>query len=169
MLLDILSSDISVVGESDFTASSVVSDVAVNAPGAGGLAFYNPAGRPLFQLGDNLLIRKIWSVIPWGFGQGGPAASPFSHQIDLNFWDGADFTVIAPLYDGLSLPTLCDPLDFGEGLYCPMITSGPQRQIMLTGIRLRVSQINLPAALDGVRVPVQYFIEVAHTLPMQVA
>lgn len=166
-ILDVLCSDI-VVGQSDFVANGAVADVAVNNVGANGLQFFSGAGATKFELGDNILIRKIWAVIPWGFGQGGPAAAPFSHNISLSFWDGASLFVIPILGSAMNLPTLCDPMDFGEGLYAPMITTGAKRELRLSNIRLRVSQINVPAIIDGTRIPVQYFVEVNHTKPMTI-
>ncbi len=168
-ILDILSSDISVVGSADFTANSAVNDVAVNNPaGPSGVVFSNGAGQSKFALGDNLQIQKIWATVPWGFGQGAAAASPFSHVVSFDFWDGANLYDIGPIPGSLVIPMLCDPLDFGAGLYTPMAITGPLRQIRITSIALRISQINIPPSLDGLRIPVQYFMQVYHTLGMSV-
>lgn len=167
MIVDIIASDITVVGASDFTANAAVNDVAVNNAPVNGLAFFATNGASKFALGDNLLIRKVWAVIPWGFGPGGIAVTTFLHVVGFNFWDGASLFIVPPLYNSLIMPTLCEPLDFGDGLYCPMATTGATRQMRVTDIRLRVSQINLPAALNGVRIPVQYYMEIGHNSPMQ--
>ncbi len=165
-IVDIIASDIRTVGQSDFVANSAVDDVAVNPPLGNGLDFFNAAGAAKFALGDNLLIRKVWSVIPWGFGPGGIAVTTYLHHIGIDFWDGASLFDLPPLYAGLVVPVLCQPIDFGAGLYAPMATTGPLRTLRLTSIFLRVSQINLPAALDGDRIPVQYYMEILHNSPM---
>lgn len=167
-IIEVLASDITVVGQSDFTANSAVDDVLVNTPAANGLAMFNGNGASKFALGDSPLIRKIWCVIPWGFGAGGIAVTTFLHLVDFDFWDGAALFDLPPLPNSVVLPTLCDPLDFGEGIFCPMATTGALRQIRVTNIKLRVSQINIPAALNGDRIPVQYYMEVNHTYPLSV-
>jgi len=167
--IDILASDISQVGQSDFTANSAVNDVAVNNTAANGLVFADPAGRAYFKLGDSFLLQKIWAVINWGFGQGGPTITG-AHNIGLAFWDGAAMTPMYPFFDAvrsLNIPTLCDPVDFGDGTFVPMPTAGVRRQIRLNNIDLRVSQINLPAALNAQRITVQYFVQVLHTYHME--
>lgn len=167
-ILDVLSSDISVVGSADFTANGAVADVLVNNPAGNGMIMYNGAGQSKFALGDNLLIQKIWATVPWGFGQGGAGASPLSHVVSFDFFDGVSLYDIGPIPNDIAIPTLCDPLDFGDGLYAPMAIVGALRQIRLTHIVLRISQINIPAILDGTRIPVQYFMQVRHTLGMSV-
>ena len=168
-ILDIIGSDIEVVGESDFVANAAVTDIAVNSVGADGLQFKNASGASYFALGDNILIRKIWATVPWGFGQGGPGIAG-AHNIGLGYFDGADFELI-PCFPyatrSIDIPRLCEPLDFGDGMYGVMPTTGNHREIRLSNIDLRISQINLPAQLDGVRIKVQYFLEILHTLPME--
>lgn len=164
-ILDILCSDI-VVGQSDFVANSAVNDVAVNNVGPTGLGFINGNGATKFQLGDNIRIRKIWATVPWGFGQGAAYAPAFSHRIAISWYDGVVTTTIPILGSATLIPVLCEPLDFGDGLYAPMITAGLPRGLQLTLVGLRISQLNLPAGLNGVRVPVQYFVEVLHNLDM---
>jgi len=165
-IIDILGSDIQENGQSDFLADSAEIDVQVNAPAGDGLQFQNPSGQYQFQLGDQLRIQKIWAVVPWGFGPGGQALSLFLHTINLQFYDGLTLSYVPPFPGPIAIPTLCTPLDFGDGIYCPMPTTGNNLQFRLTDIALRISQVNLPAALDGERIPVQYFLQVLHTLPM---
>lgn len=165
-LVDIVCSDIRTMGESDFVANAAVLDVPVNPPGVAGLDFFSAGGASKFALGDNLLIKKVWAVIPFGFGPGGIAVTTYLHRITLNFREGGNFFLVPPLYNGLVIPTLCDPVDFGAGLYCQMATTGPIRSLCLTDIDLRVSMVNLPAALDGQRIQVQYYMEILHNLPM---
>lgn len=165
-LVDIVCSDIRVMGESDFVANAAALDVAVNPPGAPGLTFFSAGGAFKFQLGDNLLIKKVWAVVPFGFGPGGVSVTTYLHRITLNFSDGVSFFLVPPLYNGLVIPTLCDAVDFGAGLYAAMNTTGLQRSIVLSDIDLRVSMVNLPAALDGQRIKVQYYMEILHNLPM---
>lgn len=165
-ILDILSSDISQVGESDFVADAAVLDVPVTAPGPDGLVMYNANGRDQFSLGDNLLIQKIWCMIYWGFGQGGPATPVWSHLVSFNFWDGLNFFPMPPFDSAIAIPALCSPLDFGDGLFCPMATAGGLRGIRVTDIKLRINQINIPPNLDGERITVQYFMQVLHTKSM---
>lgn len=167
-VLDILGSDITVVGESDFIADGAVTDIAVNSVGVNGLAFSNAFGGSYFALGENMLIRKLWATVSWGFGPGGPAIAG-AHNIGLGYWDGAVFQVI-PCFPyasrSIDIPQLCEPLDFGDGIYAVMPTTGVKRQIRLVNIDARISQINLPAQLQGVRIKVQYFLEVLHTFPL---
>ncbi len=164
-ILDIIVSE-TAEGESDFTADSAELDVLVNPPSVNGLTMFNANSAKTFQSGDNLLIRKIWCVIPWGFGQGASAEPPFPHRVEFSYWNGS-LNVPLPCFAGNVLyPSLCDVLDFGDGISCPMTTDGAGREIRLTGIELRVSQINIPSALDGMVIPVQYYMEVLHTYPM---
>ncbi len=169
--VDILASDISVVGQSDFVADSSVTDLAVNNTAGAGLVFANAAGETYFDLGDHLLCQKIWSVINWGFGQGGYNASR-AHNIGIVYWDGAAAQVINPPFNNtirsINLPLLCCPLEFGDGLYMPMPITGTRRQLRLFNIDLRISQVNLPGVFDGVRFHVQYFMQVLHTQTMKV-
>jgi len=166
MLLDILASDISIPGQSDFTANSGVIDLPVNNTGANGLDFYDGRGANQFQLGDNVLLRKIWVEIPWGFGPGGIAATTYLHLITLGFWNGTAMSPLPGFVGPIVIPALCDALDFGSGILVTMPTTGPLRSIRLSNLNLRISQINLPAELQGMRIPVQYYLEVLHNLPM---
>lgn len=163
--IDILCSEI-VAGQSDFVAAGAALDVAVSNVNPNGLSFINGNGATKFELGDNIRIRKIWATVPWGFGQGAAYAPSFSHRIAISWWDGVVTTTIPILGSATLMPVLCEPLDFGDGLFAPMITAGLKRGLQLTLVGLRISQINLPAALEGVRIPVQYFIEVHHNLDM---
>lgn len=170
MILDILASDTSVVGAADFTADGAVSDIAVNGvPGPSGLVFKNAVGFTKFVLGDNILVQKVWGVINWGFGAGGLTTTG-PHNIGLAFWDGAAFVPMAPfpyVNRVINIPTLCHPVEFPDpGLFAPMNTVGAQRSINLSSLDLRVSQINLPAILQGQRIAVQYFLQVVHTYLM---
>lgn len=168
-VIDVIASDISIVGESDFTANAAVLDVAVNNTGVNGLAFSNPSGRSWFNEGDNLMIQKVWGTVNWGFGQGGPTiVGP--HNIGLAYWDGASLGLMPPFpyaTRSLNIPVLCSPLDFGAGIYSAMPTTGGRRQVRLANIDLRISQVNLPAALDGQRITVQYFLQVLHNESME--
>jgi hypothetical protein len=165
-VVDIVASDIRTMGESDFVASAAALDVPVNPPGGSGLDFISAGGATKFQLGDNILIKKVWAVIPFGFGAGGISITTYLHRITLNFRAGSSFFLLPPLYNGLVIPTLCDPVDFGAGLYAVMNTTGAARSLCLTDIDLRVSMVNLPTALDGQRIQVQYYMEILHNLPM---
>lgn len=165
-IVDIICSDIRVVGESDFVANSAVNEVTVNQVNANGLDFFAANGASKFQLGDKLLIKKLWCVVPFGFGQGGIVITTYMHRISIEWWDGTSLLVFPPFYGGLVIPTLCDAVDFGDGLYVEVNTTGPLRTIRLGTIRLNISQVNLPASLNGVRVPVQYYMEILHNLPM---
>lgn len=165
-ILDIICSDITAVGQSDFTANGAVSDVAVNNVAGNGLTLFDASGRSKFSIGDNFKIRKIWAVIPWGFGPGGIAVGTYLHLAGFNFFDGVGLTPIPPLINQVIIPTLCDPLDFGDGLYVPVASAN--LRINLTSLFLRVSQINLPAILNGTRIPVQYYMEILHNLPLNI-
>ncbi len=168
--IDILASDISVAGQSDFVADAGAMDVAVNNVGANGLAFANAAGESYFDLGDNLLLQKAWSVINWGFGQGGYNANR-AHNIGIVYWDGVVGQVINPPFNNtvrsLYFPLLCCPLEFGDGLYMPMPITGVRRQIRLFNLDLRISQVGLPGVFDGLTFSVQYFLQVLHTETMK--
>jgi hypothetical protein len=170
--IDILASDISVAGQADFVADSGVQDVDVNNVGANGLVFANAAGESYFDLGDNALLQKLWAVINWGFGQGGYNADR-AHNIGLVYWDGVQEQVINPPFNNtvrsIAIPVLCCPLEFGDGLYLPMPTTGTRRQIRLSNLDLRVSMVGLPGIFDGLTYHVQYFLQVLHTSTLKVA
>ncbi len=168
-IYDILSSDITQVGQADFTAAEAAGDdVAVNNVTApNGLSFFDASGNKFFLPGEKLLIKKLWVSIPWGFGQGAAADSaPIAHRIALAFRDGADIGPIGPFFNGLAIPTLCTPIDFGAGLFAELPVTGVKWSIQLTDLQLRISQVNMPSVLEGKRVPVQYFMEVLHNVRM---
>ncbi len=167
--IDILASDISVVGQSDFVADAGVVDLPVNNVGANGLVFSNAEGNTYFDLGDNILIQKIWAVINWGFGQGGYNGNR-AHNIGLCFWNGVAAETLPPFTStvrSVNLPLLCCPLEFGDGIFVQMPAAGVRRQIRLFNLDLRISQVNLPGVYDGVRFHVQYFLQVLHTQTMK--
>jgi hypothetical protein len=168
-IIDVIASDISVVGESDFIADSAALSVTVRNVGLSGLNFANANGDRYFVLGDNLNIRKVWATIPYGFAQA-QGVSP--HTIGLAFWNGTAFETMPPFSNStlsLNIPVLCQPLDWNDGVYVKMPVLGIRREIRLSNINLEVSQVNLPTALNTQRIPVQYFMEILHTTPMMSA
>lgn len=163
--IDILASDISVAGEADFVADAGVQDLSVNNVGANGLPFYNAELGSYFDLGDNILIQKLWAVINWGFGQGGYNGN-LPHNIGLGFWDGVGIEVMPPFTGAtrsINFPVLCCPLEFGDGIFVKMPVIGIRRQIRLINLDLRVSMIGLPGVFDTQTFHVQYFMQVLHT------
>jgi hypothetical protein len=169
MIVDILASDVTVGGAADFVANGAVLDLPVTAAPANGLVMSTALLDNQFALGDNFSLQRLWATINWGFGPGGPAVFG-PHNIGLAYWDGVNpITAIPPFQTTahtIAIPTMCDPLDFSPGLLCTMPITGLKRRIVLSGIDLRISQVNLPTALQGQTIKVQYFIQVAHTLPL---
>lgn len=173
MVIDILSSDITVAGEADFTAATPGAlDVAVNSPGSGGLNFEDSNGNLYIEPGDNILLQRLDVNIPYGFGQG-----QGTHKIGLAWYNPTDATFITiPELAGnsaLTIPDLCG-IDFqgqadGNGLLivAPKNTTGLRYNLRLTVIDLNLSMLGLPSELNGLVLPVQYHLRVLHTKPLQ--
>lgn len=165
MIFDILSSDITVGGSADFVATTpgAVQQAVTNAPVAG-LDFSDANGNKWITAGDNLLITRLWCNIPHGFGQGSG-----EHSIGLVFKDSLGNAAIITELAGnsvLTLPQICSPFEFvtpDGGLYLSVPKNLGKVKFNLSNIALNVSQINLPAALNGTTIKVQYHVEVIHT------
>lgn len=166
-IFEVVSSDISVAGESDFVASNLVNEVAVTAPGAAGLPFENANGDEWFEEGDNLVVTNFWVNIPFGFGQGtGKATVGIAWEDALG-----NFTVI-PEFAGnsvVTLPNVCGLELPPSGLFVLAPRTGGKYRLSLTALALNVSQVNLPTALNGETVKVQYHIQLYHTQALTAA
>jgi len=162
MINDVISSSIAVAGAAEFTVDVDALEVAVTAPPANGLPFSALTGLQYFALGDSPIVTGLWVNLPYGFGQGTGRAS-----VGL-VWRTAGGTSysIPELSSGsfLTLPTIC-PLTFppnGLFLKAPVAQALPLF-LNLTSIALNVSMANVPTALDGQVLKVQFHLQVLHT------
>jgi len=166
-IFEVMSSDISVAGESDFVASNVVDEVAVTVPGASGLPFDNANGDEWFEEGDNVVVTNFWVNIPFGFGQGTGRA-----QMGVAWEDAlGNFSTIVEFAGNsvVTLPNVCGLELPPSGLFVRTPAAGGKWRLSLTSLALNVSQVNLPTALNGDTVKVQYHIQLYHTLPLTAA
>lgn len=169
MILDVMTSSIVVAGQADFTAATPGAlYLPVTAPGISGLPFADANGNYWFGSGDSILLQRADCEIPYGFGQG-----PGLHTFGLAWQNEAGGFYPIPELAGNSIVAMPDlgGVDFegqvsGNGLYivCPN-GNGELKRLCLTTIDLNISQINLPADLDGVLVKVQYALQVLHSKP----
>ncbi len=172
-LIDTLYSDISVSGQAEFTAATpgaLYKTVAV--PGVDGLPFFDANGNQWLDAGDNVLLQKLGWEIPYGFGQG-----PGLHRIGLAWQNNdGDLYIIREL-SGNSIIVIPDNLGLdlegqsgANGLFLTVPDGNHERKrLVLTNIELNVSQINLPADLDGEVIKVQYYAQILHSKPCQAA
>lgn len=165
-IVELMASDITVGGVSEFTVNNAVNEVTVVTPVLGvGVDFVNAGGAKWFEAGDNPIITDIYCNIPFGFGQG-----TGTHKIDFAWLDnfGAiNFPQEFSAGYGIFLPSLCGPLDFPpDGIFVKNTGGVGKQKLNLQVLLLNVSQLNVPAALNGQVIKVQYFIELTHTKPL---
>ena len=168
MRFDILSSQINVAGQMEFTAAAAPPlDVALIPPAVGaGLEFRDTNLSAIFQSGDNIKIQKLWVSVPYGFGPGAGMS-----QLGLQFVDAFGATIIiSELTPGgaIAIPDLCHGIEFpGDGLLLRAPTaSGPFRLMLTQDTAMNFSMVNLPAALIGTLVKVQVHAQIIHTYPI---
>lgn len=164
LIIEIISSDIGISGQSEFTVDAAVDEVAVVGPAPGGLVFINGAGSGYFEAGDNVILTGALTNIPYGFGQGTGTA-----KLDISWVDGLNAFIAIPELGGntLQLPNICGMLEFPPGgLFLEAPKSFGPVALVLRGIELNVSQINVPAQLDAQVIKVQFHLRVNHTKPL---
>lgn len=167
MFNDIISSDITVVGESQFTVDTAVDQVTAVPPGPAGLKFLNGNGNAWFAEGDSVLLVGAFIVNPYGFGQGTGKS-----YLGIAWVDGVGgFTPIPELAGNsiLVLPGLCDLSFPPNGLYIRCPTGAGRQALCLTNMVMNVSQINAPPQLQGDVLKIQVHLQVNHTKIMVVA
>jgi hypothetical protein len=168
MIQDILSSDITVAGQMEFTTAAGPS-VAVAPPGVAGINCHDANGNQWIEPGDNLLLQRLWVSIPYGFGQGVNET-----HLGIVFKDNLGGSVIIQELAGnsaLTVPDICAGIDFpGDGLFI-QVPRGTLRQRwnITAALLMQVSMVNLPAALAATTVKVQLHFMVLHSRPMQAA
>lgn len=172
MIFDIMKSGVDVPGEMDFVANSAVKSVAVNSPAAFDVIFTNANGDPWFEEGDHILLTGAWIVIPFGFGQGENDGG-IAPVMQILWVDAlGNFTLIDELANIslLNPVNLCGPLEFPpDGLFIKTPVGSGRQKLVLSGFNLKVSQINLPAILEGETINVQVFLRVTHTKALSLA
>lgn len=158
---EILSSDITVPGESDFEVGTGADEVSVTSPSAAGLVFANGNSCDLFEDGDSVLLTGAFINIPYGFGQGTGRA-----LIGIAWKDLSDNYHIIPELAGnsiLAFPNFCE-LEFPpSGLFIKAPVGFGKVALYLTNIVMNVSQINFPTDLGGDVLKVQFHLRVNHT------
>lgn len=164
--LEILSSDITVVGQGDFTVNNAVNSVAVNSVNfATGLDFFNAINSRWFTQGDNIILTGIWISTPYQFAQ-----STGLCKIGIQWMD--DVGVKTPIGElslgsALDIPDPCGMLEFPPGgLFIITPKTGSKRKLILNVLELNLSQLNAPASLNGSVFPVQVFVRLNHTIQL---
>lgn len=166
MIQNVLSSDITVAGQMEFTANNAVAYVALIPPGALGLVFKDASGNTHFQEGDNVLLRRVTVTIPYGFGQG-----PGTAQFQLAWKDAALVPFLVTeigSFGNSNLPSICHALEYAsDGLFLSSPKGlGNLEMYLLQLTQMNLSMTNLPAILNGVLIKVQIHLEISHTYPM---
>jgi hypothetical protein len=162
-IFEVLSSDITEAGFSEFVVDSSVAQVAVQGPPAGNLDFFNAGGNAYFSAGDNIIISEIICSIPYGFGPG-------TGQVQAGIlWStsGGDAQIINELggNSSVTFPNLCSLNVADPGIFITAPRNS-ENKLVLSSIQLNVSQLNVPALIDGQTLKVQFHIKLFHTLPM---
>lgn len=170
-LIDILQKSYT-VGQGDFTVNVAVPDVAV-APLLVLDVFANAFGASFFENGDNFKIRNIWFNTPHGFRQG---SGNFNIGLELQPGGGANptYALLPFLNSGVTalwVPDFTQALEFGDAAEVQQTTSafpglGRARIVSKGMAGLKISMANVPAILNTLVFPVNFFIEVEHTLPL---
>lgn len=166
MILDILSSNIALVGQMDFTAVEAPPlTVTVNPPVGNAIFCEDANGNKWIQAGDNLLLQRIWCNIPFGFGQGTGQA-----YVGLGFVDVLNNTSIISELAGngiQTLPDICHVMEFpGDGLFIQVPNAVGRVKWTVQNLVLKLSMVNLPAVLVGQVIPLQMHFQVLHTKPI---
>lgn len=140
---------------------------------ASNLAFVGITGKQYFEALEGVSLQSVLCNIPYGFGQ---ALNP--HYIRLAWEDGTGNTQpipelggadLSPYGTALIIPSLCDGNPFpGNGLFL-RVPDSKRWRLVLTGISLSVSMVNVPTALNGQDIPITYTLQVEHALDMAVA
>ena len=131
-----------------------------------GVFFQSPNAAIWFEPGDNITLERIWTPIPHGFGQG--SGTPV---LGLRFQNAAlAFSPIAEISvtGDLIYPDLCGGLTFPDGgLYIQVPKTPSSRwRLAIQTLSMNISQVNLPAALNGQVIDVQVYCMVKHTRPL---
>jgi hypothetical protein len=165
-IYETLTSDFSTAGRMEFVVNSAVPEVAVLGPGPNGMQFRNSTGNQFFELGDNITLLGFTVSIPYGFGQA--TGSCISGIV----WRDANL-ISYPLPElaqdsTLSTPSVCDLLAIPDGLFvkCPVVGPPSRVLLLLNSFALNVSQLNVPALINGVTVKVRVMLQIWHTKPM---
>jgi hypothetical protein len=170
MIFDIVSS-IYVAGTFDFVATTPGAiQKAVNPPIPPAVVVYgNSNGDTWIEPGDNILLQKIEVNVPFGFLEGSGI-----HFFGLALQDGAGTVqAIAEMPNSsVNIPDLCHGITFpGNGLFISIPSNGvsanKRQQLVTPSIALNISQVNLPAVLNGVTIPIEYHLQFVHTKAMR--
>lgn len=170
MIVEVVSS-IYVAGTFDFVAATPGAiQKAVNPPVPPAVVAYaNSNGDTWIEPGDNLLLQQITVNVPFGFVEGDGV-----HFFGLALQDGAGTVQAIPALpnSSINIPDLCHGVTFpGNGLFILIPSNGVSAngrwQLVTPSIALNISQVNLPLALNGVTIPVEYHLQFTHTKAMQ--
>lgn len=164
MIFDVITSNPVEAGNLEFTAAvSPPLQVTVGAV-TDPIILPNAAGDLFFNAGDNLLLMAIVPYIAFGFGQ-----AVGTHKLGLAWVaDDDDLVSIPELAGGMvTIPNLCGGLEFpGAGLFLTAPRDRGNLRLAVTSADLNVSMLDLPSALVGEVLTVQYHLKIGHTLPM---
>lgn len=177
MIVEIISTDIAVIGAMQFVpVAAPPLDMAVAGVGIAGIRFINGQAATEFAPGDNILLNKIWTNIPYGFGQGSGTM-----QIGLSYQDALGSFIPIPAFSYLSgssshlnIPGVACCLEFpGEGVLIPALNyADPDPathgfELYLTSFSMNVSMLNVPDLLVGETIKVQLHAMITHTRQMR--
>lgn len=155
-------------GQLDWTVPGAGISSTFNSGVVVGVPFQNVAANQYFAPGDSIVIQKIWTRVPFGFGQANLASS-FQFK-----WDNGSNTYAITVPElsngqGTYLPNFCDPIEQADinafFLAQPSLTAG--RRLGITAFQVDISLVNMPAVLVGQLIRLEMMLLVRHTLPMQ--
>jgi hypothetical protein len=154
-----------------FTVNTAVKQVAAVLAGTPVFQGTTPPTAQWFDSGDGLLFYSIRCSLPYQFGQG-----EGQHIIEIMFEDSlGGLHSIPELQSGpggsrMFMPSACDEINFGpNGLFIPVPTNLPgtgRARLALSFVNLNVSQLNVPALINGVSVQTFYFLTLLHAPEM---
>lgn len=159
MITDLLSSDIT-GAEGKITVDLSVKEVAISGAGAG-IAFRSAALDLWFEEGDHIILTEAVINVPYGLGQGTGLMA-----LTIAWRDNFGVDTFPPELGNagiLTFSNFCAQEFPPSGIFirCPI---GAGRQFLtITFLAGNVSMLNVPAALDGENLNVQWHLRVNHT------
>lgn len=167
---DILASEV-VPGELDATgAATPPLEVSLNPAPVNGTDMPNWNGDKWFDEGDNIALKNIWCFVPFGFGQGnGP------HVLNLEWKDSLNNSISIPELGvgiagegGIIIPEINCPVPLpSDGLFIKTPVGSGRVRLTIFASTLKISMVNIPAALIGATIAPIYHFQVFHTKQMQ--
>ena len=152
-----------------FVVNTAVTEVVANfvpAPNTFYGIFGTAAGQTKFQPNDNLSVISMALVLPFCFGLGSEVP-----QFALAWRDtgGGSYSVPEWGTNSYQLFSVCNAeIPIGQYLpWNPLIVGVTNSQLAVTALRVTISMLGVPSALNGTTQDIQIVFKVLHNLDLQ--